>query len=594
MALRNQRLLVVGMVVLLAIAAAVVYAGQAEAPVFPPRRPGAAVLRVPGQYASIQAAVDAAASGDVIQLAPGTYNGNITLDKPVALVAARSDPREPANNTAILDGGSGQATVFIAPALAQRPSLDGLVIRNGQVGIEAHSPFIVENSYFYGSQISIRYGAGSGGLNRNNLYFNSTNDALHVDDVSAPLLIESNRFFYAGDDAIELDFPAAASLPPVEVDVFDNQIVGSSQDGLKLVDYGAGPADARRRVIVAGNLIAGNRRAGLGFVRSGNTNEDYSGAAGSQPVRLYNNTFFANNYGLSGGANLVAFNNIIANSISHGAWRVEGPQGSDSVIAYTLFWANGLDADQTTLGPGNIVGQDPLFVAGPAPGADQAWGTTDDDFGGLILQPGSPAIDRGVTQFTAADGENVPPSPLTGFAGPAPDLGWREAGGAAIFTAVPLPSPTFVPAFTATPSAQPTASASAGTVTPGAATTQAPPTPLPATPTASPTISAPSPGPTTVAPQVSISSVTPLSASAGETVTLTIAGDGFQPGLTVSFEGGAGAPPAVMAVQVVDRTTVLVTASARNSTGQSQAWDVRISNPDGTSALLASGFTVNP
>ena len=45
-------------------------------------------------------------------------------------------------------------------------------------------------------------------------------------------------------------------------------------------------------------------------------------------------------------------------------------------------------------GAGNI-DADPLFVRSPSPGSDEAWGTEDDDFGDLWLQPGSPCIDAG-------------------------------------------------------------------------------------------------------------------------------------------------------------------------------------------------------
>jgi hypothetical protein len=146
-----------------------------------------------------------------------------------------------------------------------------------------------------------------------------------------------------------------------------------------------------------------------------------------EPVHVFNNTLYGNNHGISGGDNLVAFNNIITNSTGRGVWRVEGPPGSNSIVAYTLFFNNSQDNDQSSMGPGIITGQDPLFTAAPNPGADGAWETIDDDFSGLLLQSPSPAIDKGVTQYTAVSGERIPASPLTGFIGAAPDLGWRES-----------------------------------------------------------------------------------------------------------------------------------------------------------------------
>jgi hypothetical protein len=153
------------------------------------------------------------------------------------------------------------------------------------------------------------------------------------------------------------------------------------------------------------------------------TLEDYSGADIVEAIRVYNNTFYGNDYGISGGDNLVAFNNIIANSTTKGVWRVQGPLGANSVVAYTLFYHNGIDADQSNLGAGNLFGQDPLFAFPPNPGPDGVWRTVDDDFSGLVLLPGSPGIDAGVTQYIANSGEAIPPTPITGFSGAAPDLG---------------------------------------------------------------------------------------------------------------------------------------------------------------------------
>jgi hypothetical protein len=114
---------------------------------------------------------------------------------------------------------------------------------------------------------------------------------------------------------------------------------------------------------------------------------------------VFNNTFYGNNHGISGGDNLIAFNNIITNSIGRGVWRVQGAPGANSVVAHTLFFNNTLDADQSTMGPGIITGQDPGFSAAPNPGSDGAWETVDDDFSGLLLQSSSPAIDKGITHM---------------------------------------------------------------------------------------------------------------------------------------------------------------------------------------------------
>src|SRR5512141_1052475 len=49
------------------------------------------VIRVPDDYKTIQAAIDAANPGDMIQVRAGVYNENLTLNKPVSLVAETFD-----------------------------------------------------------------------------------------------------------------------------------------------------------------------------------------------------------------------------------------------------------------------------------------------------------------------------------------------------------------------------------------------------------------------------------------------------------------------------------------------------------------------
>jgi hypothetical protein len=65
------------------------------------------------------------------------------------------------------------------------------------------------------------------------------------------------------------------------------------------------------------------------------------------------------------------------------------------VVAYTLFYNNAVDAEQSMLGAGIKFGQNPLFAYAPNAGPDGIWRTADDDFRGLIQLPGSPAIDAG-------------------------------------------------------------------------------------------------------------------------------------------------------------------------------------------------------
>lgn len=553
------------------------------------------VIRVPEDHPSIQAAINAAEPADIIQVRAGTYAENLILDRPVTITAETFDAANPANNTTVIEGGGGVA-ITVAPNLTQMPTVRGFVIRSNNIGIQSSSPVIIEFNLFLASSDQVNYQWGAGGVNRNNVYFKPGDDAIHLDAIDRPLLIENNRILYATDDGIEANLQDKPSPPAiVEINIWNNMIIGSRDNGIQIVDFPGEPENTNRRFVIVGNLIANNQKAGIGLMPNANTVEDFSGADILEPVRVFNNTFYGNNHGISGGDDLVAFNNIIVNSTGRGVWRVQGPPGTNSVVAHTLFFNNTLDADQSTLGPGIITGQDPLFSAPPNPGQDGVWETVDDDFSGLLLQASSPAVDRGVTQYTAASGELIPASPITGFIGAAPDLGWREFGSPIVITptASAIPSPTFAvsppipsPTFTIVPPP-----ATVVTLTPLPTVTPVTPTPGLATVTATmpslPTI--------TFTPSIevlSLASITPNNVPANAVVNVTLSGTGFANGALVSFEGAQGLAPEVTALEVVNANTIVITLNTVTAGSPTLAWDVRVTNPDNTSAILPDALTV--
>jgi pectin methylesterase-like acyl-CoA thioesterase len=82
----------------------------------------ATTLRVPEDHPTIQAAIQAAKPGDVIDVAPGTYPGAITIDRSVTIVGRDHDPADPRNNTTILDGGGATVVTVVRGSVPARSS----------------------------------------------------------------------------------------------------------------------------------------------------------------------------------------------------------------------------------------------------------------------------------------------------------------------------------------------------------------------------------------------------------------------------------------------------------------------------------------
>jgi isocitrate/isopropylmalate dehydrogenase len=94
-------------------------------------------------------------------------------------------------------------------------------------------------------------------------------------------------------------------------------------------------------------------------------------------------------------------------------------------------------------------------------------------------------------------------------------------------------------------------------------------------------------------PQPAIVNITPNTAPANTTVNLTITGSNFANGAVVLFEGAQGPAPQVTTTQVVNPTTIVITVdTAVDTSFGTQAWDVRVTNPNNTAGVLEDAFTV--
>jgi parallel beta-helix repeat protein len=417
----------------------------------------AAVITVPTDQPTIQAAIRAAVNGDTVQVSPGTYLENINfLGKAIQVISVQGP------QVTVIDGNQAGPVVTFNSGEGPQSVLSGFTLQNGKaavspalrgggIRIENSSPTITRN--IITNNIA---GDGGGGISssfsspviRGNTITNNGQipgwsggvggGGVTIVGASAAVLVNNTiagNSWSASGGGITL---FAAGTPTLQNNIIANNSAASRGGGIWMVNY----SDAS----IVQNLITGNSAPVGGgvywLVPSGNrgpflinntisSNDSPQGSGVfadgfDQQVQLINNIVVA-----ALGQNAVVCGNFDASTPSFQFNDVVAPSGS----AYA-----GICSDQTGLN-GNI-SADPLFKdPGTAdyhllPGSSAIDSGTSNqapqtDFDGAVRPTdgngdGVPAIDMGIYEAPALD--SIPPSTMATVA-PSPNLaGWNTTG----------------------------------------------------------------------------------------------------------------------------------------------------------------------
>lgn len=366
----------------------------------PPPPPPSGIIRVPEDFATIQEAVNAAGDGDTVLVGPGTYTGGIVIAGKSITLASQYHTTGDASliDQTIITGGVSP-TVYV-DASSQNTIVKGFHFVGGDYAVEFYGQGgQALDNFFEGPRKDAISFESVGGVARGNHCVGPGDDCVDVDDARGNVLIENNILEHARDDGIEIRNQPYTGAQ-VTLTIRNNAIVGSGADGIQLIDYSG---TASRTYVIERNLIQSSAQAGLGLMDNGETTEDFRAASMPERIHVFNNTFDHNLYGITGGDNLVAVNNIVTNSSVLGLKNID----ASSIVSDTLFFGNGVDYAGSNVDEAATVRGDPLYTSA---------------FG---LQEGSAAIDAGTASFVFS-GEPVLSIPASDYSGLNADLGWRE------------------------------------------------------------------------------------------------------------------------------------------------------------------------
>ena len=398
-------------------------------------------IHVPGDYPTIQAAIDATVVGDTVLVSDGTYTENINFKGKAITVKSVNGA-----SVTIIDGNAANTVVTFSSQETSASVLDGFTIRNGAVAVGSTT----------GSGISV---ANSSPTIKNNIITgNSGCQGSGIDVEFGSPLIQGNTITNnkqggcvggIGGGGVVI---GGASQPQILNNTISSNSTGVDGGGISL--FAAGTPT------ISGNIISGNTAAGVGGgiamanesdaivtdnVFTGNTAYQGGGIAalvpsGAPGPSVVNNTFFADIATTDGSefylngfySQTNLFNNIFRGSANLTAVLCDTGYSSDPPVFEFNDTYNppgtALGGACTALGATNHnISVDPLFVNAPSD---------------LRLQPTSPAIDVGsnsaphIPQKDIAGNDRILAAP--GQCNSIVDLGAYELGQGSSLTLNPL------------------------------------------------------------------------------------------------------------------------------------------------------------
>lgn len=369
-----------------------------------------AVLKVPGDHKTIAAAVQAAADGDTILIARGTYTVDSLKVSKVLVLASdyiNSEDQDDIDKTIIKAAARAGKHLCDIRSKAKNTRIIGLTL----VGNRTHT-LAIRNSHtevrhcrFINGRDQLSF-EGGGGL-VSHCYFEGAGDDSIDADESVSWTVEYCTFAGQRQDGLEIRLHPKTGPLTTHI-VRYNTFLGNRGACIQLVDY---PGDSHREFRIHGNIFKNAVNMGIDCTldsSDGNTN----GSPMVERAIVFNNTFDGCRNGITMAPGMVVLNNIFTNTRQKGIIRGKYvKEGGRSIVDYCLFFKNGTDYDNGLRIGKHVFTFDPRYS----------------DRISYKLSSGSQAIDKGIARYEWK-GAKVLDISKAQYSGNAPDLGGGGSG----------------------------------------------------------------------------------------------------------------------------------------------------------------------
>jgi parallel beta-helix repeat protein len=310
------------------------------------------IIYVPGDYATIQAAIDAASDGDTIMVAAGLYEQSVVINKSLTLKGAQAgvDARTRSGAETIIEPDE-EIGISILTAADGVVVIDGLTVQNAVHGIATPEPGLMMASI----------------TAKNVRVLNSSEFGISLTFTTGATV----EYCYVEDATQAINVGAIVPFPPTVATLRNNEVVNAE----------FGITGYLEDSLIEGNLVRDFANGGTGisgqFLNTeikNNTVTGYVEGAGmsfewhysrdlSENVNVEDNTFTGNSIGiyvfdtqteLTGIT--VNFNNIADNS-----WRGVWNDGGETLNATKNWWGDASGPSRAGPGDGDDVSTKVLY-----------------------------------------------------------------------------------------------------------------------------------------------------------------------------------------------------------------------------------------